>query len=81
MALRQLAAAVKTLDGDGRFEFDHLTALLDTIVSMHWDLTNSLHDGADLPKSLTDHLQILDSELQATILTMKLLIREKEPPR
>ena len=32
------------------------------------------------PKILTDHLQLVDSDLQATILTLKMLLREGEPP-
>ncbi len=76
MPSRRLTS-VKT---DGKFKLDHLSGLLDTFVAMHWDLTNGLHDGADLPKVLTDHLQLVDRDLQATILTLKILLREKEPP-
>lgn len=72
--------SIMSHDGDARFKLDHLSALLDTFVAMHWDLNNGLHDGADLPTELTDRIRIVDNDLQATILTLKMLIRDRELP-
>jgi hypothetical protein len=63
----QPLARAKTHGGVLRFKRDAFYDLLDTLVAMHWNLTNGLHDGADLPQVLTEHVRVADNDLQAAI--------------
>lgn len=65
---------------DAVFKNDPLSNLLEKLVAMQWDITDGLHDGADLPKVLMDHFQVVDTDLTAAIISLKLLIYEREFP-
>jgi hypothetical protein len=73
-------SSVQLTGGNDTFKRNHLYNLLDTLVAMSWDLNNALHDGADLPGTVTDHMQRVDVELRNSITEVKSLIGEQGLP-
>jgi hypothetical protein len=64
--------------GNGKFEQDQLSNLLDELVAMRWDLSKGLSDG--FPEVLADQLRRVSTELDVTIDTLTTLIREQGLP-
>jgi hypothetical protein len=73
-------SAIQLTGGNDIFKRNHLYNLLDTLVAMSWDLNNALHDGADLPETVTDPMQRVDVELRLSITEVKSLIGEQGLP-
>lgn len=64
--------------GDGVPKPNYFSNLLDTLVAVHWELSNGSHNGGALPGTLADHLRRVDGELEAAIIALKTYIREQD---
>jgi hypothetical protein len=72
--------AVNASHGNGAFKREDLSALLDKLIAVRWDVNMVLHEGADAPPEMAKHLRRVDAKLEAAIAALKMLFQDEGLP-